>query len=149
FITNLTHIHTDGGRLFFDQGTPDATYHDIPYGQLTQDTASTNAAARPGGDCSDFLQAAHHTAVMNMADGAGQGIGRVRRRQAVQLQEPLYHQLDLFFGSMTAAGDGFLDLQSGVLMHIQSTYSQRTQGGTPSLPQQKGRGRVAVDKDFF
>ena len=86
---------------------------------------------------------------MSMADGAGQGIGRVRRRQAVQLQKPLYHQLDLFFGSMAAAGDGFLDLQGRVLMHIQPTYRQRTQGGTPSLSQQKGRGRVAVYKDFF
>src|SRR5690606_8471815 len=84
---------------------------------------------------------------VGMADGAGQRVGRVGRRGAIQRQQALYHHLHLLLGRAAGAHDGFLDLQRGVFMHGQLAVGQRAQGGAARLPEQQGGGGVGVEED--
>ena len=73
-----------------------------------------------------------------MANGTGQGIGRIGSRQAIERQQMLHHGLHLLLGRPAGTDHRFFHLQGRVFVNLQIQVSQCTQGGATRLAQQQG-----------
>jgi len=86
---------------------------------------------------------------MGMAQGYGQGIGRIFLGEVGQSQHGFDHMLDLPLGRITLADNGFLDLGGSVFMDWQVASGHHADCRTPRLSQFQGRISVAMHKNLF
>src|SRR5687767_11178202 len=85
-------------------------------------------------------------AAMRMADGACEGVGRIRGRIARQREQALDHVLHLLLGGVAVADDRLLDLERGVLRYRQAGEHRGADGGAARLTERERRLRVRVDE---
>ena len=84
-----------------------------------------------------------------MANGAGQGVGRIGRRRAGQRQQLDDHVLHLLLGRFAVADHRLLDLQGGVFRHRQAAMHQGADRRPARLAEQQGGLRIDVDEHLF
>ena len=84
-----------------------------------------------------------------MAQGAGQGVSRIRLRGFNELQQCLDHMQHLFLGRGAAPDQGLFNLRRRIFGNGQGTAHHRADGRAPRLAKLEGRIHVALHEHLF
>ena len=86
---------------------------------------------------------------VGMADRDPERVGRVRARQAGQLEQARDHVLHLGLDRLAGPDHGLLDLGRRVFRDLEVGRDQRADGGPARRAEQQGRLWIHVDEDAF
>ena len=88
-------------------------------------------------------------AAVRVADGAGERVGGVGRRIALEREEAFHHVLHLFFFGVALAHHRLLDLQRSVLGHGKAGEDRGADRGAARLAERERGLRIDVDEHLL